>query len=151
MATNLFGVVTDRAGETGAAGGAPTWLATLNTGYSNGPFMATLTTRYIRGGDLGALNIPPDDPRYRITVASNGLTSTATPNSITDNGIGGTVYFNLNSSWDLGGKFGTQLFVQVNNLLDRSPPNAPQLQFPSNPVYYDLVGRSYRFGVRMKL
>jgi iron complex outermembrane recepter protein len=150
LATNLFGTVTDRAGEIGGAGGSPTWLVTLNSGYSNGPFMATLTTRYIRGGVLGALNIPPDDPRYRVTDNNNG-TSTAVANTINDNHIGGTVYFNLNSSWELGGKFGTQLFVQVNNLMDRAPPSAPQLQFPSNPVYFDLIGRSYKFGVRMKL
>jgi iron complex outermembrane receptor protein len=140
LATNLYGAVTDRAGETGGAGGSPTWLATLNTGYSNGPFTGTLTTRYIRGGKLNAAAYEPGQP---IPVAG--------ANSINDNHIGGTVYFNLNSSWELGGKFGTQLFVQVNNLADRAPPSAPQLQFPSNPVYYDLIGRSYRFGVRMKL
>ena len=65
--------------------------------------------------------------------------------------MGGIVYFNLNSSWNLGGKTGTELFVQVNNLANRAPPSAPQLQYPSNPVYFDLIGRSYRFGVRMKL
>jgi outer membrane receptor protein involved in Fe transport len=51
----------------------------------------------------------------------------------------------------MGGKFGTEVFVQVNNLANRTPPSAPQLQFPSNPVYFDLIGRSYRLGVRMKL
>ena len=140
LATNLFGVVTDRAGETGGLGGSPTWLATLNTGYSNGPFTGTLTTRYIRGGKLNATYYEPGQ-------------SPPVPgaNSINDNHVGGIVYFNLNSSWDLGGKLGTQLFVQVNNLANRAPPSAPQLQYPSNPVYFDLIGRSYRFGVRMKL
>ena len=33
---------------------------------------------------------------------------------------------------------------------DRAPPLAPQLQYPSNPVFFDLIGRSYRMGVRMK-
>ena len=150
VATNLFGVITDRAGETGGAGGAPTWLATLNTGYRNGPFQATVTARYIRGGVLGALNIDPSDPRYSVVTNSNG-TSTAVANTINDNHVGGVVYFNLNSSWALGGKLGTELFVQVNNLMNRDAPAAPQLQFPSNPVYFDLIGRSYKFGVRMKL
>jgi iron complex outermembrane recepter protein len=140
VATNLFGAVTDRAGETGGAGGAPTWLATLNSGYSNGPFTGTLTTRYIRGGKLNATY-------YELGQSP----PVAGANSINDNNVGGIVYFNLNGSWDLGGKFGTQLFVQVNNLMDRAPPSAPQLQYPSNPVYFDLIGRSYKFGVRMKL
>jgi iron complex outermembrane recepter protein len=140
LATNLYGAVTDRAGEIGGAGGSPTWLATLNAGYSNGPFSGTVTTRYIRGGLLNAAAYEPGQP---IPVVG--------ANSINDNHIGGTVYVNLNSSWNLGGRFGAQLFVQVNNLMDRSPPSAPQLQYPSNPVYFDLIGRSYRFGVRMKL
>jgi hypothetical protein len=140
LATNLFGVVTDRAGETGGLGGSPTWLATLNTGYNNGPFTATLTTRYIRGGKLNATFYEPGEP---LPVPS--------ANSVNDNHVGGIVYFNLNSSWNLGGKTGTEFFVQVNNLANRAPPSAPQLQYPSNPVYFDLIGRSYRFGVRMKL
>ena len=27
---------------------------------------------------------------------------------------------------------------------------APQLQYPSNPVYFDLVGRTYRAGIRFE-
>lgn len=60
------------------------------------------------------------------------------------------MYFNLNGSWNFGPKTGTELFAQVNNLANRSPPLAPQLQYPSNPVFFDLIGRSYRVGVRMK-
>jgi outer membrane receptor protein involved in Fe transport len=139
VATNLFGVVTDRAGETGG-GGAPSWLATLNSGYSNGPFSATLTTRYIRSGKLNATYYEPGEP---LPVPS--------ANSINNNRVGSVVYFNLNSSWNLGDKMGTEFFVQVNNLANRAPPSAPQLQYPSNPVYFDLIGRSYRLGMRMKL
>ncbi len=50
----------------------------------------------------------------------------------------------------ISAKAGIGLFVQVNNLADRAPPLAPQLQYPGNPVFFDLVGRSYRMGVRMK-
>jgi outer membrane receptor protein involved in Fe transport len=139
LATNLFGVVTDRAGEVGGLGGSPSWLGTLNTGYSNGAFNATLTTRYIRGGKFNAQNYEPGQ--------SPPIPSAVT---INDNTVGGIVYFNLNTSWKFSDKTGTELFMQVNNLADRSPPLAPQLQYPSNPVFYDLIGRSYRFGVRMK-
>lgn len=100
----------------------------------------TLTTRYIRGGELNATYYEPGQSP-----------PVAGANSINDNHIGGVVHFNLNGSWDLGSKFGTLLFAQVNNLMDRAPPSAPQLQYPSNPVYFDLIGRSYKFGVRMKL
>jgi outer membrane receptor protein involved in Fe transport len=139
LATNLFGVVTDRAGETGGLGGSPSWLATLNTGYSNGPFTGTLTTRYIRGGKFNA--------QYYETGEAKPI---PTASLINDNTVGGIVYFNANASWNFGGKAGTELFAQMNNIANRSPPLAPQLQYPSNPVFYDLIGRSYRMGVRMK-
>jgi hypothetical protein len=139
LATNLFGVVTDRAGETGGLGGSPSWLATLNTGYSNGSFNGTLTTRYIRKGKFNAQNYEPGE-------------SPPVPaaNSINDNTIGSVVYFNLNGSFGLG-REGAEMFVQVNNLLDRKPPLAPQLQYPTNPVFFDLIGRTYRMGVRIRM
>lgn len=136
--TNLFGVVTDRAGETGGLLGSPTWLATLNAGYSNGPFTGTLTTRYIRKGKFNAQNYEPGESPP-VPGAS----------SINDNTIGSVVYFNLNGSFDVGGE-NTQMFFQVNNLLDRKPPLAPQLQYPTNPVFFDLIGRTYRMGVRIR-
>jgi outer membrane receptor protein involved in Fe transport len=139
-ATNLFGVVTDRAGETGAATGAPIWLANLYTGYTGGPFSLTLSTRYIGKGRLNALYIDPSNEGY----------NPANPNTINDNSVGGAVYFNLNGSVNLSSKGDTQLFASVNNLLNRAPPMAPQLQYPSNPVYFDLIGTSFRVGVRTK-
>lgn len=138
LATNLFDVVTDRAGETGGLGGSPKWLATLNTGYSNGRFSTTLTTRYIQHGKLNAQYYEPGE-----------TPPVPAANMINNNRVGSVVYFNLNGS--LGLNDSTSVFVQVNNLLDRTPPLAPQLQYPSNPVYFDLVGRAYRLGVRIRL
>jgi iron complex outermembrane recepter protein len=138
--SNLFGIVTDRAGETGGLGGAPTWLANLYTGYSVGGFTGTLSTRYIHAGLLNALYTGPDQAGY----------NPAAVNSINNNRVGGAVYFNLNGSFKFGGTGEPEVFVSVNNLLDRSPPSAPQLQYPSNPVYFDLIGTSYRVGLRAK-
>jgi outer membrane receptor protein involved in Fe transport len=136
--TNLFGTLTDRVGETGSAVGQPDWLATLVVGYANGGLQANLTTRYISSGVLNALYSDPTDEGF----------NPALPNTINDNRVGSAVYFNLNGSWAFGESERYQVFAQVNNLFDRAPPLAPQLQFPSNPVYFDLIGRSYRAGVR---
>jgi len=138
-ATNLFGVVTDRVGETGGTG-APDWLATLFVGYTTGKFQANVTTRYISSGVLNALYIDPSDDAY----------ATTTVNTINDNQVASVVYFNLNGSFRFGDDDRFEVFGQVNNALNRGPPSAPQLQFPSNPVYFDLVGRSYRAGIRFK-
>lgn len=137
--TNLFGVVTDRVGETGGTG-SPDWMGTLFLGYSVGGFQGNVTTRYISSGVLNALYIDPSDEGY----------ATATQNTINDNSVDSVVYFNLNASYSFGQDGRFQVFGQVNNLLNEEPPSAPQLQFPSNPVYFDLVGRTYRAGIRFE-
>jgi len=138
--TNLFGTVTDRVGETGGLLGSPDWLASLMVGYENGGFQANVMTRYISSGVLNALYSDPGDEGFNPALA----------NTINDNHVASAVYFNLNGSWAFGGENNIQVFAQVNNLFDRSPPMAPQLQYPSNPVYFDLIGRSYRAGIRFE-
>jgi outer membrane receptor protein involved in Fe transport len=142
--SNLFGVVTDRAGETGglATQAAPDWLANLYTTWRGGPVTLTLSTRYISHGIFNALYTGPDDPAY----------NPALPNTINDNEVGGAVYWNLNGSYDLdwGGDRKVQLFAGVTNLFNKTPPAAPSLQYPTNPVYFDQIGRTYRAGVRLE-
>ena len=138
--TNLFGTLTDRVGETGSAVGQPDWLASLMVGYQNGGFQANVTARYISSGVLNALYSDPTDEGF----------NPALPNTITDNHVASATYFNLNGSWAFGESQRYQVFATVNNVADKAPPMAPQLQYPSNPVYFDLVGRSYRAGVRVQ-
>jgi iron complex outermembrane recepter protein len=150
--TNLFGVVTDQVGTTGSAGGIPTWLVNLYTTYANGPLSLTLSARYIPEGLYSATNIGPDDPRYA-TFANVGAQQTingVTYSPINNNKVSGAYYFNLNGSVNVlqEGTRKLQLFASINNLLNRTPPAAPSLQYPTNPVYFDQVGRYYRVGVR---
>ncbi len=139
--SNLFGVVTDRVGETGGTG-SPDWYATFLLGYTNGPFQGNVNMRYISSGVLNALYSDPGDAGYNPAAG--------TVNTINDNHVASAVYFNLNGSWSFGTDNRYQVFAQVNNVANRAPPSAPQLQFPSNPVYFDLVGRTYNVGVRFQ-
>jgi outer membrane receptor protein involved in Fe transport len=144
--TNLFGVVTDRAGETGGAG-IPHLLLNLYTTWASGPFSMTLAGRYIPQGKFNAQFKGPDDPTYQ-----GWNTSTGAPivNTINDNIVKKAYYFNLNSSYNLSqeGTRKVQVFGSINNLFNRSPPMAPSLQYPTNPVYFDQIGRYFRAGVR---
>jgi outer membrane receptor protein involved in Fe transport len=143
-ATNLFGVVTDRAGETGGAG-IPSWLINLYSTYTHGPLSLTLSARYIPEGKFNRLFTGPDDPGY-VAVTSAGAPVT---NTINDNIVKQAYYFNVNGSYNIKqGDTRIQLFGSINNLFDRKPPAAPSLQYPTNPVYFDQVGRYMRFGVR---
>jgi iron complex outermembrane recepter protein len=137
-ASNLYGVVTDRAGETGGAGAAD-WVATLIAGYANEDWHASLTTRFISQGAFNVLFTGPDDPAYNPALA----------NTVNDNTLPSSTYFNLNGGRKFGADRNIEVFGQINNLFDRAPPFAPQLAYPTNPVYFDQLGRSYRVGVRM--
>lgn len=140
-ATNLFGVITDRAGETGG-GGMPEWLATLMLTYSNDSFSTTLSGRYIDSGLFNALWTGPDDPDYAPTR----------PLTINDNTVDSAVYLNLGASYNLSvfadNNRQMQVFGSIANLLDEEPPSAPSTTYPSNPVYFDHIGRTYRIGMR---
>ncbi len=138
-ATNLFGVVTDRAGETGTSG-LPTWLTNIYLTYSNDTFSTTISGRYISSGKFNALWMGPDDPNY----------SASKPLTINDNTVASAFYLNLSGSYNLkiSGAKNMQLFGSINNLANREPPSAPGLQYPTNPVYFDQIGRTYRVGLR---
>ena len=54
------------------------------------------------------------------------------------------------SSYDITDEI--QVFGSVNNLIDRAPVIAPGGNgFPTNPVYFDTFGRTFRIGARVKL
>jgi outer membrane receptor protein involved in Fe transport len=135
----------NRAGQTGVPlsdlGGVPSWTVDGVIAYDRQPFAATLQVHYISPGKFGALFVGPGDPGYSLTA----------PNSISDNTVEGRVYLNLAGSFDIGpvGKANTiQLFASINNLLDSDPPIAPGGNV-TNPIYFDVIGRTYNVGVRM--
>ncbi len=137
--TNLFGTVTDRAGETGG-GGLPEWSTVMNLTYANGPFSTTLTGRYISDGIFNALWMGPDDPNYAVTK----------PLTVNDNTVGSALYLNMNGSYNFTvlNDNSLQLFASITNLANKEPPSAPSATYPTNPVFFDQIGRTYRVGVR---
>jgi len=42
-----------------------------------------------------------------------------------------------------------EVFAVINHLFDKTPPFAPEGQYPTNPTYFDQIGRTYRLGVRL--
>jgi outer membrane receptor protein involved in Fe transport len=134
---------TNFAGQVGA-GSLPSDAITAILSYGAGPFHLNLSARHIGNGvNNAAWNLP-----------------NARPN-VDDNTIGSVTYLNLEGGygWDkAGGK--VELYVDVQNLLDRDPPMIPQL-FDStlgqqinnggtNSGLYDLLGRRFTLGVRFR-
>ena len=64
-------------------------------------------------------------------------------------------YFTWSGSYDFMQKaedgYQLQLFWAVNNLFDKDPPVAPGGNaFPTNPVFFDTLGRRFRAGLRLQ-
>ena len=142
------GVSTDRAGMNGSAvsqpSGLPDYTINAYVTYDNDPFSAQLQLRYISSGVYNVSNVGPGQDGY----------DPLKPNSISDNSVGGVAYVNLNAQytvWEDGDR-SVQMFGVINNLFDKDPPNnLPSSYGPTNNVLYDVLGRSYRVGVRFAL
>jgi iron complex outermembrane receptor protein len=142
--TETFGIAVDRAGQTGTLGsaGLPKWLFRANLSYTRAPVSVTLQARYIGRGVIDSTRFDPSDAGYSPTLI----------NSTNDNRVASATYLNLFGNFDFpaAGGASLQLFAAINNLLDKQPPSAPELQYPTNPTYFDQIGRTYRAGVRVR-
>ncbi len=79
--------------------------------------------------------------------------STAQFPTYEDNSIGGATYVDLNTTFkfDAMGDGDGEFFVNVTNLFDSDPILLPETGLAANTTYSDLLGRSFRVGVRLKL
>jgi outer membrane receptor protein involved in Fe transport len=113
--------------------------------YTGGPLTTTLQVRWIGPGSFEAITafggapIAPGDPGY----------STTDPNSINDNSVASATYLNLSGSYAIGDH--VSVFATINNLLNKDPPVAPGGNgYPTNPVYFDTYGMTWKAGVRLR-
>jgi iron complex outermembrane recepter protein len=136
-----------QSGPVGSFGGfntSPNWQATAWLTYARDRFRTTLETRYIGSGSLNAerFESPPGDP-------SNTQLFSMTTNSVDDR-----YYLAWSGSYDFQGANSDnqiQLFWAIQNLLNEDPPVAPGGNvYPTNPVFFDTIGRRYRVGVRFE-
>jgi outer membrane receptor protein involved in Fe transport len=144
LTTVSFGQEIDRAGQTGVAGaiGAPEWSGNAFVTFIAPRGSLTLQGRYVDAGVIDALYIDPSDEGYAPTLV----------NSINDNSVPSRFYLNLSGTMRVGDDpdSGAELFFRVNNLLNKEPPIVPEFQFPTNPVYFDTIGRYYTLGARVR-
>ena len=144
--------IVNYAGQTGptAAFGnfntSPKWQGNAFVSYSNGPFTGTVQVRYIGPGRFETIDpntglpvLGPGDAGYSTTYAA----------SISDNTVSSAVYVNLAASYRLSEQL--EVFGAITNLFDKTPAIAPGGNgYPTNPVYFDTYGASWKAGVRLK-
>jgi len=137
--STLFPNGIDRAGQTGAAfggpAGLPKWLLNYTLDYEVGGFGFNGNVRYISRSRQNNGQFGPDQVGYDPALAT----------SITDNNISAAAYVDLGFRYSFGPDKRVQVYFNIDNAFDRDPP------LPANgSAYYDLMGRTYKGGVRVK-
>jgi outer membrane receptor protein involved in Fe transport len=137
----------------GTFGGAPDWTVTASASYELARFTGTLTARYFT--DLVGDN-------DFIECDSSCPTSTAFARTYDIYGVDGATYLDLALTYDisdwLGGDGGSEVFLNVRNLLNEDPELVPgigtsglsYIYSRTNVNQYDTLGRVYRAGVRVE-
>jgi len=130
--------------------GPPKWMYRATLTYGNDPFTVTLTGRGFSSGTY--LN------NY-IECSSGCPAASAEFPTIDDNSLPGAFYLDASFSYKLNvGGFDWEAFASVQNLLNKDPAMVAQgpaglayATTPTNPTLYDILGRVFRIGVRMRM
>lgn len=135
VATNLRTSMTLANGaiprENAGAGSLPHWKGTFTANYDVGSWKTFLQVRYV--GD----KLKSNDYVEGIDIDNNQVRSVAY--------LDGQISHEINANLDL--------YLNVQNLLDRGPPIDPGTGnwfVPTNENLYDQIGRMYRVGLRFK-
>ena len=131
--------VIDRAGS-GALGGVPHWTNNTSLTYNIGKFTNTFQLRYTSAIKGDATLVDPTQDGY----------SSALSNSINVNHFPAAAYLNWTMQFDVlkEGRKSFQFFFVANNLFDKEPPDYAIVAFASGGNPYDVIGRTFKAGVR---
>ncbi len=130
---------------TGTQSITPKWIYRVSAAYDTEDYTLTAVARGVGDGRYDATGI-------ECQTGSCPVSTNQFP-TYEDNSIGGATYIDANVTFKFdafGGKNG-ELFFNVTNLLDSDPILLPETGLAANSTYSDLLGRSYRVGLRLKL
>ncbi|MDE2562435.1 MAG: TonB-dependent receptor [Sphingomonadales bacterium] len=99
----------------------PHWKANTSLGYSNGPFSGTVRWRYIGG----MANL--DDPANPVPAVS---------------------YFDVDAHFEINKAL--TLSAGINNVGDKAPPYIGSLELRTDAATYDVIGRTWYVGAKLK-
>jgi len=110
--------------------------------FTSGPFLAGTQLRYIPSGKFGNIYVGPQAAGYSNTLS----------NSISDNRVPAIAYVDFNASYRVldKGSRSLEIFGNIKNAFNASPPNAPSNNIGTNANLYDIIGRVFKIGVRFK-
>jgi len=130
--------------------GPPDWVYRATLAYTGDRISASLTGRGFSDGKYSTAYIE---------CTSGCPVSTADNPTINDNSLPGAFYLDASLSYKMNwAATDVETFLSVTNLTNKDPGMVPQgpagisyAQAPVNASLYDILGRVYRVGVRMKM
>lgn len=130
-------IAVDSAGSN--MGNTPKWKVLATQTWENDKLSVTLTERWFSDGT------------YRndfIECQTNCPVSTLIHPTIYSNKMKGAAYLDIGASYNISKQL--QAYFKIDNVTDRAPEAAPQTNasYGINPALYDVVGRTYRAGLR---
>lgn len=142
---------TDTAGQN-TGDGPPNWRWTATASYTLDPVKVMFTARGVSAGTYN---------NTYIVCSTDCPVSTTIAQTITNNRIAGQIFFDAAFSYTFGARGGhtdVETFLNVRNLLNADPApvaaNAGGFAYSNdiaNPALYDVLGRMYRLGFRVRL
>lgn len=138
----IGGVKTDYAGQNANfdqnSQAVPSWRWLASATYENGSFTGNLTSRVIGAGKINKAWVEGVD--------------------IDKNHVPAIAYFDISASYRLPLlNRGVEIYAAIQNMFDKDPPVAPIygptgfLGTGTNGFIYDVIGRQFRVGARIKL
>jgi hypothetical protein len=143
---NLVGQIRSGSYVPGVAA-APKWRGNFNLSYLYGNLTTTLGAQYTGGAKVDLeWTDDPADPRY---YTPDGQFTNAT---IDNNNVKPYVNMSLNASYNLkvANMQQFQIFGSIQNLMDKDPPFVSGGVGGTAGTYFDVYGRAYRLGVRLR-
>jgi iron complex outermembrane recepter protein len=143
--TNNVGTNDDN-GEFGTGASLPHWKAQADLGWLQGPVAFGFTARAVSAGVYNTA--------YVQCTTGCPLSTAANP-TINNNHLPGAIYFDSNISYEL--PYGVQVFLVVKDIFNTDPVSAPfgpnysSDPAPASPSLYDILGRTFRAGVRFNM
>jgi len=136
-------VVLNTVGVNGGQASTPNWLFHFSATYDLPTTSITTVARGVSAGKYAANGIE---------CSSNCPLSTSNFPTYEANHVSGLFYVDLNLTQKIAvGRSEAQFFVNVTNVFDRWPLLVPETGLAANSTYSDLLGRTFRVGVRFRM
>lgn len=119
---------------------SPCYDISTRVTVKTGPAIFGAQIRYIPKGKFSTEYVGPQDKGYDATLS----------NSINNNRIPATVYVDVNGSYRImeRDKSFLEVFGSIRNAFNQRPQIAPANDIGTNANLYDVIGRTFRIGVR---